>query len=221
MPSLRDANLFPESSGTAGCARPHLLGRHLPLAKDPGCGEGTRTPRHPPPKLLPLLSPAACTHLQLPLCAAVRLSSVIYVGLKCIYFCKSLYFSVGPRGLRAEAACAHGRLPGGEAGAAELASLPRYMPLGLGKQQLLLGSKSGLGQVLGQGLREGHSLPQAFLVTAVALASCPAQVCWCRVWARAAPVPGTGPQGGERERPLPGAGSQQERRVGQFPGRLS
>lgn len=43
-----------------------------------------------PPKLLPLLSPAECTHFQLP---SMCLLSVIYMGLKCIYFCTLLFFT--------------------------------------------------------------------------------------------------------------------------------
>ena len=63
------------------------------------------------------------------------------------------FFSVGSRGLVAEPTCTHCHPQRGGAGTAELAFFPRHLPLWLGKQQLLLGTKSGLGQV---GLLDGH-----------------------------------------------------------------
>lgn len=70
-------------------------------AKPPGSGEGpallSSSPKLlPPPSLLSALA-SSCR----------RVSVVIYVGLKCIYFCTSLYLSIQPRDLVAEAAYAH------------------------------------------------------------------------------------------------------------------
>ena len=94
-----DANLFPESSGTAGCARPpSWLTSSLPRTQ--ALGRGPHACR--PPLSYYLLCP--CSVHSPP---ATALSVVIYVGLKCIYFCTSLYFSIQPRDLVAEAACAH------------------------------------------------------------------------------------------------------------------
>lgn len=95
-----DANLFPRVLRYSGLCPAPLLADVCP-AKDAGPGEGptrlSSSPKLlPPPSLLRALA-SSCR----------RVSVVIYVGLKCIYFCTSLYFSIQPRDLVAEAACAH------------------------------------------------------------------------------------------------------------------
>lgn len=147
-------------------------------------GDGTCTSCHPPPLNYYLLCPPAeCIHLQLPLC--VYCLSVIYVGLKCIYFCTSLLFFNGAKGpggwnslcplsptLRGSWDCRAGlppQTPASTAGEAAVTSWIQVWPW------------AGAAQ---RGLLEGHNHRQAILVTTVALFFCPAQACWCRVWVR-------------------------------------
>ena len=94
-----DAIYFPSPQVQRAVPGPLLA--DVSPAKAPGSGEGpallSSSPKLlPPPSLLSALASSCC-----------RVSVVISVGLKCIYFCMSLYFSIQPRDLVAEAACAH------------------------------------------------------------------------------------------------------------------